>query len=177
MEETTVFSVNDTVMYGNSGVCKIMDIRPEKFGRDTVTYYVLKPVYDRSSTIYCPVGSGKMKMRKLLSIDEIYELIKIMPDMETEWVENEQLRKEKFNEIVRQGNHEELIRLIKTLHFKRQERLEAGKKFYIADEKIMKEAEKILHGEFAHVLNIQPEEVVPFIMGELDNPEKGGSAC
>ena len=41
----------------------------------------------------------------------------------------------------------------------------------------MKEAEKILHGEFAHVLNIQLEEVVPFIMEELNNPEKGGAAC
>ena len=32
----------------------------------------------------------------------------------------------------------------------------------------MKEAEHILYSEFAHVLQIKPDEVLPFIMGQLD---------
>ena len=46
-------------------------------------------------------------------------------------------------------------------------KIKTGKKFHIADERIMREAEHKLHGEFAYVLNIKLDEVVPFIMGEL----------
>lgn len=50
--------------------------------------------------------------------------------------------------------------------------LKAGRKFHQADEKLLKEAEKVLHGEFAHVLQIAPEEVAAFIMGELGAEER-----
>lgn len=161
-----MFGVNDTVMYENYEVCKIVAVRPERFQKKEVLYYVLKPVYDGNSTIYSPV-ENQQKIRKVLSAEEIYQLIQIMPDTETEWVENEQLRKEKYNQILRQGDHKQLIKLLKTLYAKRKEKLQAGRKFHSMDEKIMKEAEYILHGEFAHVLKIEPEEVAPFIAGEL----------
>lgn len=167
-----MFQVNDTVMYGSSGVCRISEISAKKFGNKEVLYYVLKPVYDENSTIYCPVDSPKLKIRKLLSVDEIYRLIQEMPDSQTEWVNNEQQRKEKFNKILKEGDHRELIRLIRALYFNREEKRRTGKKFYLSDERIMKEAETMLHEEFAHVLKIELEEVVPFITGELQKQEE-----
>ena len=162
-----MFQINDTVMYGNAGVCRIVDIRPESFAGERKTYYVLKPVASDTSTIYCPVDNQKIKMRKLLSTAEIYQLIQTMPDAQTSWIENEQERKEAFSEIVKHGSHRELVQLIKTLYHKREERLAEGKKFHLADERIMREAEQILYGEFAHVLHIRQDEVVPFITGQL----------
>lgn len=163
-----MFCVKDTVMYGNSGVCEIVDIRSEKFDKQEATYYVLKPLDNTASTIYCPVDNQKVKMRRLLSVPEIYELIQTMPDTEGQWIENDQQRKEKFSEIIRRGDHRELVQLIKTLYDKRQEKQRMGRKFHVADEKAMKEAEYILYGEFAHVLSIKLDEVVPFIMGQLN---------
>ncbi len=166
-----MFSVNDTVMYGkygNSGICKIVDIRKEKFGKEEMLYYILKPVYDDKSMIYCPVDSEKLKIRKLLTIDEVRELIKAMPDAETEWIENDQQRKESFNNILKNGTHLQLIKLIKTLHFKREEKENEGKRFHASDERIMKEAETIVYSEFAHVLKIKQNEVVPFIVGKIN---------
>ena len=164
----TVFQINDTVMYGNAGVCRIVDIRPESFTGETRTYYVLKPVSSAASTIYCPVDNQKIKMRRLLSEEEIYQLIRTMPDTRTAWIEDEQERRETFGEIVKHGSHRELVQLIKTLYYKREERLAAGKKFHLCDERIMHEAEQILYGEFAHVLHLRPEEVLPFITGQLE---------
>lgn len=164
-----MFRVNDTVMYGNLGVCRIADVCPQTFDQGEKLYYILKPVYDENSTIYCPVDSDKIRIRKLLSAKEIHELIQIMPDMETEWIENDLARKERFTEILKSGDHQQLITLIKALYFNRQEKSRTGKKFHLSDEKIMHEAENILYGEFAHVLNIQQEEVLPFIMGELED--------
>lgn len=166
-----MFQVNDTVMYGNSGVCRITDIRPEKFGKEKVMYYVLKPLDGQNATIYCPVNTGKDKIRKLLSREEILNLIHTASGTKTEWIVNEQIRKEKFHEILRRGEHRELIQLLKTLYTVRKEKIAAGRKLHVADEKMMKEAESILYGEFAHVLNISREEVLPFILGEIHNTE------
>lgn len=169
-----MFQVNDTVMYSNSGICKITDIRPEKFSKEKVVYYVLKPLNGQNATIYCPVNTGQDKIHKLLSKKEILELIHAVPEIKVEWIANEQIRKEKFHEILRHGEHRELIQLLKTLYTIRKEKIAAGRKFHVADEKMMKEAENILYGEFAHVLNISREEVLPFIMGEIHNTETDG---
>ena len=40
------------------------------------------------------------------------------------------------------------------------------------DRYFMKEAEKKLHEEFAYVLNIKPEEVIPFITEQINIEEK-----
>ena len=167
-----MFCVNDTVLYGATGICRIADIRREKFGGEEKLYYVLIPADNETSTIYCPVDGSKVKIRRLLSAGEIMELIRYIPEAGTEWIDNDQQRKESFGEILRRGDRRELVGLLKTLYQHREEIIHAGKKFRQSDEKIMREAEKILHGEFAHVLNIAPDEVVPFIMGQLEPKEK-----
>ncbi len=159
-------------MYGNSGVCEIIDIRQERFaGKTPRTYYVLKPVADPNSTIYYPADADGSKMKKLLTKEEIFALIASMPDTEYEWIENDAERKEAFTAILKSGDHAALIGLVKILHFHKQERLQAGKKLHLADERIQKEAESMLFGEFAHVLQLQPNQVVDFITGKLQHLE------
>lgn len=145
---TYMFSINDTVMYGNSGVCTIVDIRPEKLAGKKMTYYILKPAENENMTIYCPVDSDKIRMRKLLTLEEVNRLISIMPDTTVEWIEDDQRRKEAFTAVVKSGDHRDLVKMIKTLYFKREEKLSEGKKFHAADEKIMKDAEDMLYLEY-----------------------------
>ena len=162
-----MFSVGSTVMYGDSGVCKIDDIRNEKFGDEEKSYYILKPLSNERLTIYCPVDCGPSRIRELLSAEEIKELINIMPQTETEWIDNDQKRKEYYHSVIKSGDHIELVRLVKTLYNERERRVGTGRKFHAVDEKIMKEAESVLFGEIAHVLEIRQDEVVPYIMGEI----------
>lgn len=82
------------------------------------------------------------------------------------------MRKEKYREILKNGDRQELIQLIRTLYLHQQELKKAGKKFHATDEKILNEAEKILHHEFAYVLDIKLEEVVPFISKEINIEER-----
>lgn len=163
-----MFKTDNYIVYGTTGVCRIDDIRTENFGGHSREYYVLKPIYANDSTIYAPIGTSEARMKPVMSPKEVYKLIMTMPDAKTFWIENDALRKEKFTEIVKSGNREDLVKLIKTLYYKRKEKLESGKKFHAADEKIMKEAEKILYEEFALVLNIKLHEVIPFITNELE---------
>ena len=88
------------------------------------------------------------------------------------WIENENQRKEAYREIIARGDRTELVKMIKTLYLHQQQRQAIGKKLHIADERFFKEAEKMLYDEFALVLNIKQEEVLPFILEQIELNEK-----
>ena len=72
---------NDIVLYGNQGVCKVFDIVKKEMANEVNEYYVLKPVNDVHSTVYVPTQNEKLtsKMKKVLSVEEIYDLINDIP--------------------------------------------------------------------------------------------------
>ena len=108
-------------------------------------------------------------MRKVLSKDEIMQLIKKMPEEGNIWIEDSDERKESYKKILESGERTELVKLIKTLHTHKQKQKKSGKKLRISDERILKDAERMLYDEFAYVLDIPHSEVVPFISGQLSN--------
>ena len=58
--------------------------------------------------------------------------------------------------------------MIKALYSRQQKLLQNGKKkLHVSDERFLKEAERMLHEEFAHVLNIQRDQVLPFILEQI----------
>lgn len=76
-----VFQTNDVIIYGGQGVCQITGIEEKVINGVKKTYFVLKPVSDRSATIFAPADNELVlnKMRRLLSKDEIHKLIDSMP--------------------------------------------------------------------------------------------------
>ena len=165
-----MYKVNDTVLYNTHGVCKIVEISEQDFGGNHTKCYALKPVYHDKSMVYIPVNSKNalLKMHHVLSADEIYSLVKAMPDEKTVWIEDKDQRKENYEEILSGDNREELIKLVKTLHLYHQSLMLEGRKMHTVDRYFMKEAEKKLHEEFAYVLNIKPDEVIPFILEQIN---------
>lgn len=111
-------------------------------------------------------------MRQVLSKEAIYKLIKAMPDNETIWIEDKNVRKQKYNNIIVNGNHEQLVKLIKTLYLQREKQLKLGKNFHVQDQQFLDTCEKILYDEFSTVLNIEPDQVVPFIINTINNSEE-----
>lgn len=160
-----MFKVNDTIMYGTQGVCKIVEITEKDFMGAKKEYYVLKPMNDKGATLFAPVHSkAGNKMRKILSKEEVHELIAKMPEEETTWIQGTNLRKETYKKIILDGDHIELIRMIKALHIQREKRESEGKHLYLSDERFLKEAERILCEEFQYVLELNREELVAFIL-------------
>ena len=161
--------VGEIVLYGTDGVCKISAIEEKKFGKETSRYYVLTSVYRNTSVIYVPVGNDKLesKMRTVMSRKEIEDMIDYMPNADNIWIENEAVRKVRYKEIIIGGDRYELVRMIKTLHAHRVKQEKCGKKMHISDEKFLKDGEKILYDEIAHVLKLAHEEVIPYISEKL----------
>ena len=168
-----MIEINDTILYGTEGVCTVLDIVERDFGGKSIPYYVLQPVYNNRSTIYVPVHNEALtaKMRRVLSKEEIYQIIQAMPGESSIWIEDEPERKERYKQILQRGDRIELVRMIKALYQHQLDQRAKGKHLHTADEHFFKEAEKLLYDEFALVLDIQPDQVLPFILQQLDVDE------
>jgi RNA polymerase-interacting CarD/CdnL/TRCF family regulator len=146
----------------------VVEVAEKMLGRQKAEYYVLQPLSDKATTLYVPTDSKPStdKMRKLLSSDEIYSLLGIVPEGNPLWIENDAARKEHYTKILSDGDRAELIGLIKTLRERQAGFQRAGgkKRLRADDERFMKAAEKSLREEFAYVLKIHPEQVIPFIL-------------
>lgn len=164
-----MYSKDDIVMYASQGVCKITDITTKEIGGKSIEYYVLKPIYSDTALVYIPIANETLtgKMRRVLAKEEILTLIHSIEKEDQPWIENEHIRKEKYKEILSCGDRHGLISMIKALYVHRTYLNEHGKKMHVVDERFFKEAEKILYEEFAFVLNIKLEEVLPFIKDRL----------
>ena len=91
-----MFQVNDVIIYGAQGVCKITGTEEKTVSGKKKTYFVLKPVSENGSTIFAPLDNELVlkKMRRLLTKEEIHKLIDSMESENAEWVANENERKE-----------------------------------------------------------------------------------
>ena len=108
------------------------------------------------------------KIKKVMSKEEIDALIDSIADRDIEWIEDNRERSENYNKILDNGDRTDIMTLIKTLYLQKQQRAAIGKKLRNSDEAVMARAEKLLYEEFALVLNIKKDEVVPYIAARLD---------
>ncbi len=164
-----MIKINSTILYG-SEVCRVTDIKKMTFGKTTREYFVLSPIYDEKNTIFAPTDSPKVleKIKQILSSEEIISLIKNMPDKAPLWVDDDKERALLYHNTFEKGERAQIIRMIKTLYERKIELAEKGKKLRSADESAFARAEKMIYDEFALVLDIKREEVVPFILKHIE---------
>ena len=166
-----MFQVNDVIIYGAQGVCKITGTEEKSISGVKKNYFILKPVNDKGPTIFAPTDNELVlkKMRRLLTKDEIHQLIDSMPDENAVWVENENERKELYKNILAKGDHLALIKMIKAIYAHKKERETEGKRLHMHDEHFFKDAEQILYNEFQYVLDISGrEDLTDYIFARLE---------
>ena len=160
-----MFEVGDYIVCGNNGICSVEnistidvpDVDPNRL------YYILQPVFAKTSVVYIPVDNEKIIMRKVLTKEQVNELIDHIPEIETIGEPNDKLREERFKECMKYHDCVEWLKVIKTLYLRKQERVERGQKVTATDARYMKTAEDNLYCEFAMALGIDRNEVVDFI--------------
>lgn len=163
-------NIGDVVIYGTTGACEIIDICKKTVCGTEQSYYALRPVFDSALTLYVPQKSEHLlsRIKQVMSDDQIHSLINALPDLEPLWIDNDKERQETYKQIIQSGDRKQIARIIRTLFEHEERQLKAGKKLHIADERILKEAQDILHNELAFVLNMSPEEVIPYITKTLE---------
>ncbi len=139
-------------------------------GKMTRDYYVLAPVWDDKNLIYVPADNENLtaKIKKILSAEEINALIKAIPEGDSCWIEDDKERSAEFKGIIDSGDREKIIRIIRILFLRKRELEAKNRKLHAADEAILNRAEKLIYEEFALVLGIDKDEVVPYIAKRLE---------
>ncbi len=160
---------NDTVLYGTEGVCRVVGVEEREMCGGRCEYYILQPVHTAHSTIFVPVDNETLarRIRPVLTPKEIYALIEAMPDESSIWIEDETARRTQYKQILLEGDRANLVRIVKTLYGYQQAQKEKGRKMHVADERLLKDAEKLLHDEFTYVLHLRHDEVLPLILKQI----------
>ncbi len=165
-----MFQKGDLIIYNNEGVCRVEDVGPLKNLSDSDSerlFYKLSPVYGKGF-IFIPVDT-KVFMRPVITKEEANILISKIPEIKsgsTDTVSQKELA-EYYQSSFISHECEDLIQLIKTVYLKTQKQIMIGKKPGQTDQRYMKRAEELLHGELAIALDISIDEVPKYIEKEL----------
>lgn len=166
-----MFQPGDLVVYGTTGVCRVESItRPNLTGADrNKEYYLLKPL-QQDGVIYAPVESQKVPIRSVISAEEVEALIDLIPTMQAEACRAPTLQAlaQHYQSVVRSNDCKDLIELMMSIYIKRQQVESQKRRLGMVDERYMKQAERLLYGEFSVALGIPFEEVQPYIAQRVD---------
>ncbi len=164
-----MFEIGEKVLYNVNGVCEITDITQKTFGKTIMKYYVLKPIYNESSTLFVPVNNENLvrKMKKLMTKAQLDELLNEISQREIVWTENEVQRKEDFRNAISYGNLSEILVMLKSVWLHKFEQESKGRKLHITDEIFLRDAEKLIKEEISTVVGVELEEVIPYIKNKI----------
>ena len=166
-----MFKVGEVVLYGTEGACEIVEIGKRDLGAGPREYYILRPVYRKEAVVFVPADVERLvsRMKRVLTAEEIDTIILEIPGEEFLWIENEAERKNRYRELLAEGDCRMLIRMIKSLYLHQKEQSTRGRKLHTADERAFKDAERLLFDQFALALQIQPDEVLPYIIKKIES--------
>lgn len=125
-----MFQVGDYIVCGSNGVCKVEEVGPLRLSRVSKdrTYYTLKPVYDAGGKIFIPVDNDKVVLRFILSKEQVMELLEEIPQIDRLWIKDEKKREQEYKSAVNSCDCKRLVQIIKTLYFRKRERIRNGKR-------------------------------------------------
>ncbi len=168
-----MFEVGDYIIYGNNGVCRVVEIGPIQlnYSKNDKLYYTLEPIYEKGSKVYTPVGNKKVLMRQVNTKDEALDLIDNIPNIEFDKDLVVKEREQQIKESLKSIDSEEWIRVLKTLHHIKRERHADGKNLTSSDEKYMQTAQDCLFGELSISLDMPIDEIEDFIIRRIKETE------
>ena len=161
-----MFQTGERVMYGVHGVCDIIGTETQTQGK---IYLILEPVSQPGSRYMVPTANAAAmaKVKKLLTREELETLISSESARRDVWIRDEGQRKLRYREIISSADREALMAMVHSLYRHREEQTNAGRKMHLYDENFLRDAEKLLAGETAIVLNMEPEEAKQYIRRQL----------
>lgn len=161
-----MFTQGDYVVYENMGVCQVKDIVPRQQAAadGQMLCYLLQPL-SQTCSVQTPVGSTKVYMRPVITKQEAEQLIDSIPDVCPKPYYNKTVSQltEHYKRCLQTRDCRDMIEMTLSIYLKRKEVEAQNRKFSAIDEKYMKRAEDLLHGELAVALGISVADVPDYI--------------
>ena len=158
-----MYKVGDYLVY-KKDICIVLEIKV-KYLRD-MDYYILAPITDKSLKIQIPTNSKAI--RSLITKEEVDNLIERIPMIDIIKTDSKTLEND-YKQLMQNGTHEDLIRIIKTTYLRNKERIDNNKKTTDKDNHYFNQAELYLYNEFSVVLNLTYDETKQYIIDKLNN--------
>lgn len=165
-----MFEKGGYIVYGTTGVCQVEEITglSMKGASGDKLYYVLRPCFQKGSTIFTPVDNGKITMRAVMSKGEAEALVERIPEIEELNEPDDKERERHYKEAIKSGNPGEWIRIIKTSYLRSRKREAEGKRATTVDERYFHAAEDHLYAELAVALEMGKDEVKNYIGQKIE---------
>ena len=170
------FSVGETIVYGSTGVCEIIDVCHSPFDalEENRLYYVLRPLRNNdSSMVYSPVDNGKVNMRSLMSVAEARSLMESIGGIPAITVDADKSRKDSYKEALASCEPRAYVSVIKEIYRRRLEYKKSGRRFSETDGDYERIAKKCLYCELAVVLNTEFSEIEAAVTELIEKEYQG----
>lgn len=170
-----MFNKGDKVMYGNYGMCVVVDTdahlssaRPAAPGEAEPTYYVLAAESARGGRAYVPKDRENL-IRKALNKDEAAGLLEGYSAIEPDLFEDKNIHavEDHFRAILRQHDCRSALQVISTMRMRIDSQRAAGHKPSEVYVRLLKDAEAQAFGELSFALGV-PEDDVEALLCEAE---------
>ncbi len=160
-----MFEVGDYVINSGNGICKIEDqVHLDMEGIDENQWFFLViPVEEQGARLYIPIEKIQEKTRMVMTEDEAFALMDSVTSIAELDIPNDRMREQIYKQAVLSNQPEQLIRVIKTIFVRRQQRAAEGKKNTVIDERYFKLAENNLYDELAFAIGKERSEIPDLI--------------
>ncbi|MCQ6279304.1 CarD family transcriptional regulator [Bacillus sp. EB600] len=156
-----MYNIGDLIIYSGHGICKVDNICDKTYFGNIKTYYVLQPLENSHQlTISIPVDNEKVNMSRLIQRNQAEEILESFKSLGVNWIENNHLRIQVYNDIVKTGNRNDIAKVANTLIRKKHELEMEEKKFGEQDKHLLISIQNILFKELAISLNTTYDAVV-----------------
>ncbi len=153
------FAIDELVLYGSNGVCRIADIQDLDIG----TYYILKPVHEDRTKLMVPAKNENLvsRMRSVPSAESMDSMIQKAAVTRTPWIQDSSARRAAAKDAISSGDELTMLVMVKQLSEHHRSAMESGKKFTTNDVSALHELSRHLDDELSVVYGINPEDVAP----------------
>lgn len=151
-----MYQVGEYVLYGVHGVCRVLGTEKQLINRKRTEYLILEPLSKGESKFYLPTQNPTVmgKLQRILSRQEIDDLLTSDEIRRDGWVPEENLRKQRYRELIAGGNRVAVAQMLTALYRHKEEQAAVGKKFHQCDDNFLRDAEKQLCSEISLVMQM-----------------------
>lgn len=160
-----MFQVGDQVVYSVHGVCRILDTEERQVDSKRVRYFILEPIDQVGTRFMVPSENpaALSKLRHVIGREDLESLLRSDKVRQSCWIDDEGRRKQYYRELIVSGDRERLLQMIATLHQHKHTLAQTGKRLHLCDDNFLKDAQKLLTGEFSLVLQMPADQVGGYI--------------
>ena len=169
-----MYQVGEYVVKINCGICKIEEITHLDMPSvdKNKLYYLLIPKEEEKTKLYVPVESEHPGIRKVMSSERAWEIIEMIPQIETAWIPDDKQREQRYKAALKSSEPEQLIGIIKNIYLRKKKRDALGKKNTATDERYFKLAEDSLYSELAFALGKNKQEMKTLIAETIEKKQQ-----